>query len=110
MLDDTVIPLCSALAAQEHGDARKALMLLRYAGDAAVQRGGDLVTETDVREAQKWVESNKIAETIKTLPYHQNLVPSIIASFDGKTSAQTNLCTIQDAVRGGNAVKQGAFL
>jgi cell division control protein 6 len=37
-----------------------------------------------VRDAQKWVESDKIAETIKTLPYHQKLVLSIIASFDGK--------------------------
>jgi cell division control protein 6 len=84
VLDDTVIPLCAALAAQEHGDARKALMLLRYAGDVAVERGGDSVIESDVRDAQKWVESDKIAETIKTLPYHQKLVLSIIASFDGK--------------------------
>src|SRR5690606_6057339 len=31
-LDDGVIPLCAALAAQEHGDARRALDLLRISG------------------------------------------------------------------------------
>jgi cell division control protein 6 len=84
VLDDAVIPLCAALAAQEHGDARKALMLLRYAGEVAVERGGDRVIEGDVREAQQRVESDKIVETIKTLPYHQKLVLYVIASNDAK--------------------------
>ena len=84
VLDDAVIPLCAALAAQEHGDARKALMLLRYAGEVTVERGGDRVIENDVREAQQRVESDKIVETIKTLPYHQKLVLYVIASNDAK--------------------------
>ncbi len=71
VLNNEVIPLCAALTAQEHGDARKALMLLRYAGEVAVERGSDCVVESDVREAQTRLESNKIVETIKTLPYHQ---------------------------------------
>ena len=33
-----VIPLCSALAAQEHGDARRALDLLRISGELADRR------------------------------------------------------------------------
>lgn len=84
VLDDTVIPLCAALAAQEHGDARKALMLLRSAGEVAVERGSDCVVESDVREAQTRLESDKIVETIKTLPYHQRLVLYVIASNDAK--------------------------
>jgi cell division control protein 6 len=84
VLDDTVIPLCAALAAQEHGDARKALMLLRYAGEVAVEGGGDAVVESDVREAQKRLESDKIVETVKTLPYHQRLTLYVIASNDSK--------------------------
>lgn len=84
VLDNEVIPLCAALAAQEHGDARKALMLLRYAGEVTVERGGDHVVESDVREAQKRLESDKILETIKTLPYHQRLVLFVIASNGAK--------------------------
>lgn len=84
VLSSEVIPLCAALAAQEHGDARKALMLLRYAGEVAVERGSDSVVESDVREAQKRLESDKIAETITTLPYHQRLALYVIASNDAK--------------------------
>ncbi|HRR89010.1 MAG TPA: AAA family ATPase, partial [Methanoculleus sp.] len=35
VLDGAVIPLCAALAAQEHGDARRALDLLRVSGELA---------------------------------------------------------------------------
>ena len=35
MLTEEVIPLCSAFAAQEHGDARRALDLLRISGELA---------------------------------------------------------------------------
>jgi len=63
--------------------------LLRYAGEVAVERGGDNVTEFDVREAQRRLESDKIAETIKTLPYHQRLVLYVIASNDA-TEIGTN--------------------
>ncbi|RLF82477.1 cell division control protein Cdc6, partial [Thermococci archaeon] len=35
VLDDAVVPLCSALAAREHGDARRALDLLRVSGEIA---------------------------------------------------------------------------
>ena len=59
-------------------------MLLRYAGEVAVERGGDRIIEADVREAQKRLESDKIVETIKTLPYHQKMVLYVIASNGAK--------------------------
>lgn len=65
------------------------MRLLRYAGEVAVERGGDHVVESDVREAQKRLESDKILETIKTLPYHQKLVLYVIAS-NGTREIGTN--------------------
>jgi cell division control protein 6 len=59
-------------------------MLLRYAGEVPVERGSECVVESDVREAQKRLESDKIVETIKTLPYHQKLTLYVIASNDAK--------------------------
>jgi len=87
-LEEGVIPLCSALAAQEHGDARKALMLLEYAGEIAVEKGKDKVGEEDVWDAQKMLEMDRIIETVSTLPYHQKLVLQAILN-EGK-EATTN--------------------
>ena len=66
--DEGVINLVGALAAQEHGDARRALDLLRTAGELAERKGDDKVTQEHVREAQKIIERDTITEAIKTLP------------------------------------------
>ncbi|MFW9788876.1 MAG: Cdc6/Cdc18 family protein, partial [Candidatus Thorarchaeota archaeon] len=66
--DEGVINLVGALAAQEHGDARRALDLLRTAGELAERRGDSTVTQEHVREAQKVIERDTITETVKTLP------------------------------------------
>ncbi|WP_238717543.1 Cdc6/Cdc18 family protein [Natronorubrum halophilum] len=60
-LSDDVIPLVAAFGSQTHGDARKAIDLLRWAGELAERRGADTVIETDVREAQeKYTENRKL--------------------------------------------------
>nr|WP_230455312.1 AAA family ATPase [Halorubrum sp. BV1] len=60
-LADDVVPLVAAFGSQTHGDARKAIDLLRWAGELAERRGADTVTETDVREAQeKYTENRKL--------------------------------------------------
>ena len=99
VLEDTVIPLCSALAAREHGDARKALMLLEYAGEIAVEKGIEKVREKEVREAQERLEMDRIIETVRTLPYHQKLVLQVIVEVGGRETetntvyiAYKNLC------------------
>lgn len=72
--DEGVINLVGALAAQEHGDARRALDLLRTSGELAERRGDDLVTQEHVREAQKIIERDTISETVKTLPMQSKAV------------------------------------
>jgi len=67
-LEDGVIPLCAALAAQEHGDARRALDLLRVSGEVADRSGADQVTERHVRMAQEKIETDSMVECISTLP------------------------------------------
>ncbi|WP_101298293.1 Cdc6/Cdc18 family protein [Halegenticoccus soli] len=60
-LAEDVVPLVAAFGSQTHGDARKAIDLLRWAGELAERRGSDTVTETDVREAQeKYTENRKL--------------------------------------------------
>jgi cell division control protein 6 len=73
-LDDDVIPLCAAFAAQEHGDARRALDLLRTAGELAERDRTDRVNETHVRKAQEKIELDRVVEVVRTLPTQSKLV------------------------------------
>ncbi|MFB6299850.1 MAG: Cdc6/Cdc18 family protein [Halobacteriales archaeon] len=74
VLTEDVIPLCAAFAAQEHGDARRALDLLRTAGELAEREGADDVLEKHVRQAQDKIELDRVVEVVRTLPTQSKLV------------------------------------
>ncbi len=74
VLDDGVVPLCSAFAAQEHGDARRALDLFRVAAELAEREGLKRVTEKHVRRAQNKIELDRVTEVVRTLPTQSKLV------------------------------------
>ncbi|WXG45738.1 MAG: ORC1-type DNA replication protein [Candidatus Atabeyarchaeum deiterrae] len=74
VVDDSVINLCAALAAREHGDARRALDLLRVAGDLCERAGERKVSEKHVRSAQGRIEYDTVTETLRTLPLQSKLV------------------------------------
>jgi len=74
VLESSVIPLCAALAAQEHGDARRALDLLRVAAEIADRNHVPVVTESDVVKAKNKIELDCVTETIRTLPVQSKLV------------------------------------
>ncbi|MBR1369129.1 cell division control protein Cdc6 [Methanocalculus chunghsingensis] len=74
VLDESVIPLCAALAAQEHGDARRALDLFRVSGELADRASEDRVTDRHVRQAQDKIETDSMVECISTLPTQSKVV------------------------------------
>ncbi|WP_231186591.1 orc1/cdc6 family replication initiation protein [Haladaptatus sp. DYF46] len=65
VLTGDVIPLTAAFAAQEHGDARKAIEILRHAGELAERQGDELVTEEHIRDAQEWAEVDRFEELLR---------------------------------------------
>ncbi|OGS55472.1 MAG: cell division control protein Cdc6 [Euryarchaeota archaeon RBG_19FT_COMBO_56_21] len=73
-LESSVIPLCAALAAQEHGDARRALDLLRVAAEIAERNQVSVITESDVIKAKNRIELDCISEAIRTLPIQSKMV------------------------------------
>ena len=73
-LQESVIPLCSAFAAQEHGDARKAFDLLRISGELAERSRSVVVSEEHVRAARDKIEQDRVEEVVKTLPTQSKLV------------------------------------
>ncbi len=74
VLSEEVIPKCSALAAQEHGDARRALDLLRVAGEIAERRNDEKVTEKHVDIALEKIDYDRIVESVKALPKQTKVV------------------------------------
>ncbi len=91
VLDEGVIPYCAALAAQEHGDARKALDLLRISGEIAEANNDSVVTKEHVREAVRKMECDHIIEAVKTLPNQSKLVlySMIVLHSSGKRKFTT---------------------
>jgi cell division control protein 6 len=73
-LSDAAVGLCAALAAAEHGDARRALDLLRVAGEVAERNGASVIVEDHVREAEKHIEHNRVVEALQNLTLHSKLV------------------------------------
>ena len=68
------IPLCAAISAQEHGDARIALKLLNKSGDIAEQEGATIITEEHVKEGYRCLNRDWLLEVAKTLPLQSKIV------------------------------------
>lgn len=73
VLDEGIIPLSSAFAAQDHGDARKAIDLFRKAGEIADREGEDTVRETHVRGAQNEAERDRTLTQMQGLSTQKKL-------------------------------------
>ncbi|MGC8497655.1 MAG: Cdc6/Cdc18 family protein [Thermoplasmata archaeon] len=73
-MDSSAIKLAASIAAQEHGDARRAIDLLRYAVDIASQDGEYRIEEKHIIAAKSKLEIDTVIETINTLPPQSKLV------------------------------------
>jgi cell division control protein 6 len=74
VLEDAVIPKAAALAAREHGDARKAIDILRYAGEIAQSKGDEKVREKYVVQARERAETDRFRELIRGSTPHSRYV------------------------------------
>jgi cell division control protein 6 len=74
VLEESVIPKTAALAAREHGDARKAIDILRYAGEIAQSTGSDRVREEFVTQAREQAETDRFRELIRGSTPHSRYV------------------------------------
>jgi cell division control protein 6 len=90
-VDYAVLTKCAALAAQEHGDARKALDLLRVAAELAERGNSGRVTEHHVDAAEEKLDRDRIIEIIRAQPKQSKLVMLAVLSLfrKGKKNMQT---------------------
>jgi cell division control protein 6 len=66
--DDTLLSLCAAHGARDHGDARKTIELLEKAAEIAMMQKGTQITQTHVQLALEQNEFEGVYHGLKTLP------------------------------------------
>ena len=100
-LDDVVeasaLNLCAAMAGREHGDARRAIDLLRVAGEIAERQQSETVKEEHMRIASQKMEEDKEVTALKSYPLHEKLLIIAVMKASGLStgeifSAYKNLC------------------
>ncbi|MDG6983522.1 MAG: AAA family ATPase [Nitrososphaerota archaeon] len=92
------INLCAAMAGSEHGDARRAIDLLRIAGEVAEREGLKEIDDTCIRQASAKMEVDRVDEAIRSLPVQNKAILYAVSRFDGGTNtgelylAYSNVC------------------
>ena len=93
------VNLCSAMSGQEHGDARRAIDLLRVAGEIAEREQSDTVNEDHIRRASLKMEEDKETTALNSYPLHEKLLILAVMKASGNTTGEIyqsykNLCKI----------------
>ncbi len=74
IIDFGVIEKCAAYAARDHGDARRALELLRVAGELADRKNAKKVTIEHIDDAEAKIDRDRIIDMVATQPKQYQLV------------------------------------
>jgi cell division control protein 6 len=79
-----VIEKCAAFAARDHGDARRAIELLRVAGELAERGSSEKIKTEHLDEAESKIETDRIFEILKTQPQQYQATMYAIYSICAK--------------------------
>jgi cell division control protein 6 len=83
---ESAINLCAAVAGSEHGDARRAVDLLRIAGEVAEREGVSQVDDACVKKASDKMEHDRVEEAIRSLPIQNKAILLATSKFDTGTN------------------------
>ena len=92
-LSEGVINMIAAIAALEHGDARRAIDLLRVSAEIAEREGTEKINQIHVKKAQGAIERNTITEVISTLPLQSKMVILSIYFLENITNNSETVST-----------------
>ncbi len=88
IVEEGVIAKCAAFAAREHGDARRALDLMRVAGELAERSGSKRILLKHIDQANDKIERDKILDIVESEPKQFQLVLHSIISLIEKNKDQ----------------------
>lgn len=79
-IEEGVVQKCAAYAAREHGDVRRALELLRVAGELAERKNEEKVRIENIDEAEDKIERDRLIDMVKTHPkqFQATLYPILV--------------------------------
>jgi len=99
-VEPLVLSYCSSRAALEHGDARKALDLLRISAEIAEREGEEIVTVKYVSKAENVMEHDLVRSLISTLPLQPKVtLASIILNRGSKENGQQTTGEVYNTYR-----------
>ncbi len=98
-VEESSLNLCAAMAGREHGDARRAIDLLRVAGEIAEREQSNVVKEEHVRKASQKIEEDKETTALRSYPLHEKLLIIAVMKASGFSTgeiytAYKSLCKI----------------
>jgi len=70
-IDESVLRYCAKFSSDDHGDARRALDLLRISGELS---DGKKLTKADVEKAVEWLQKDRVKTIVTNSSYHTRTV------------------------------------
>ena len=86
VVEESASNLCATLAGREHGDARRAIDLIRVAGEIAERDQSTSVIGDHVHAAFEKIEEDKETTAIRSYPLHEKLVLAAVMRANGSTT------------------------
>ena len=98
IIEESAIAKCSALAAREHGDVRKAIDLLRVSGELAEREQASKIEIKHVDMAEEKIEKDKMIDMVEKQPLQYQLVLFSILNTTRRQSSTGEIYSLYETI------------
>ena len=78
-IDDKVLEQCARVSFLEHGDARRAVDLLRVSAEIAAKEKKDISIE-HIKAASRQIQKDRVDEVVSSLSHHSKIICMVLAA------------------------------